>query len=62
MVSKWVEGVEKLAKVAQRYPQAVYAGPVKCFQAEWQYLCRVKPGVATHLAPVEETLRIGGMR
>ena len=26
MVSKWVGGVEKLAKVDQRYPQAAYAG------------------------------------
>ena len=57
MVSKWVGGVEKLAKVAQRYPQAAYAGLVNCLQAEWQYLCRVEPGVGTHLAPVEAALR-----
>ncbi|WP_460986704.1 hypothetical protein, partial [Staphylococcus aureus] len=49
--------MEKLAKVAQRYPQAAYAGMVNCLQAEWQYLCRVEPGVGTHLAPVEDALR-----
>ena len=57
MVTKWVGGVERLAKVAQRYPQAAYAGLVNCLQAEWQYLCRVEPGVGTHLAPVEDALR-----
>eukprot|EP00804_Cyclotella_cryptica_P014859 CCRYP_020381-RB/>CCRYP_020381-RB protein AED:0.31 eAED:0.31 QI:0/-1/0/1/-1/1/1/0/224 len=57
MVQKWVEGVDKLAKVARRYPQAAYAGLVNCLQAEWQYLCRVEPGVGQHLAPVEAALR-----
>ena len=57
MVQKWVEGVDKLAKVARRYPQSAYAGLVNCLQAEWQYLCRVEPGVGQHLAPVEAALR-----
>ena len=57
MVQKWVAGVDKLAKVARRYPQAAYAGLVNCLQAEWQYLCRVEPGVGQHLAPVETALR-----
>eukprot|EP00804_Cyclotella_cryptica_P030400 CCRYP_008488-RD/>CCRYP_008488-RD protein AED:0.23 eAED:0.23 QI:0/-1/0/1/-1/1/1/0/262 len=57
MVQKWVSGVERLAKVAMRYPQSAYAGLVNCLQAEWQYLCRVEPGVGPHLEPVEEALR-----
>ena len=57
MVQKWVARVDKLAKVARRYPQAAYAGLVNCLQAEWQYLCRVEPGVGQHLAPVETALR-----
>eukprot|EP00804_Cyclotella_cryptica_P017223 CCRYP_013149-RE/>CCRYP_013149-RE protein AED:0.29 eAED:0.33 QI:0/-1/0/1/-1/1/1/0/324 len=40
-----------------RYPQSAYAGLVNCLQAEWQYLCRVEPGVGPHLEPVEEALR-----
>ena len=56
MVWKWVNGVEKLAKVAQKYPQAAYEGLVNCLQAEWQYLCRVEPGVGAHLTPVEDAL------
>mgnify|MGYP006186617991 CR=1 FL=1 len=57
MVQKWVGGVERLAKVALRYPQSAYAGLVNCLQAEWQYLCRVEPGVGPHLEPVEAALR-----
>ena len=38
MVQKWVNGVEKLAKVTQRYPQDAYVGLANCLQAEWQYL------------------------
>eukprot|EP00804_Cyclotella_cryptica_P017895 CCRYP_001275-RA/>CCRYP_001275-RA protein AED:0.09 eAED:0.08 QI:0/-1/0/1/-1/1/1/0/754 len=57
MVQKWVSGVERLAKVAMRYPQSAYAGLVNCLQAEWQYLCRIEPGVGPHLEPVEEALR-----
>lgn len=30
MVQKWVVGVDKLANVAQRYPQAAYTGLVNC--------------------------------
>ena len=30
---------------------------VWCLQAEWQYLCRVCPGVGEHLRPIEEALR-----
>ena len=57
MVQRWVNGVEKLAKVARRYPQTAYVGLVNCLQAEWQYLCRVEPGVGAHLTPVEDALR-----
>eukprot|EP00804_Cyclotella_cryptica_P019798 CCRYP_009693-RA/>CCRYP_009693-RA protein AED:0.29 eAED:0.30 QI:0/0/0/1/0/0.14/7/0/1059 len=50
-------GLEAGIEVARRYPQAAYAGLVNCLQAEWQYLCRVEPGVGQHLAPVEAALR-----
>ena len=56
-VDKWVEGVKALARVAWRYPQTAYAGLVWCLQAEWQYLCRVLPGVGEHLRPIEVALR-----
>ena len=56
-VEKWVAGVEALARVAWRYPQTAYAGLVWCLQAEWQYLCRICPGVGEHLRPIEVALR-----
>ncbi len=56
MVQKWVASIEKLARVAGRYPQSAYAGLVNCLQAEWQYLCRVEPDVGHHLAPLEDAL------
>ena len=42
-VAKWVEGVEALAKVAVRFPQAAYTGFAHCLQAEWQYLSHCVP-------------------
>ena len=57
-VAKWVDGVNSLARVAWRYPQTAYAGLVWCLQAEWQYLCRVCPGVGPHLQPIEDALRL----
>ena len=56
-VDKWTQGVKALARVAWRYPQTAYAGLVWCLQAEWQYLCRVCPGVGEHLRPIEEAPR-----
>ena len=56
-VAKWVEGVESLARVSWRYPPVAYAGLVWCLQSEWQYLCRVCPGVGEHLRPIEVALR-----
>ena len=57
MVQKWLDGIDKLARVARRYPQSAYASLVNCLQAEWQYLCQVEPDVGHHLAPLEDALR-----
>ena len=37
-IQAWVYGVEQLARVARRFPQAAYAGLVKSLQSEWQFL------------------------
>ena len=67
-VAKWVEGVEALAKVAVRFPQAAYTGFAHCLQAEWQYLSRCVPAVGPLLAPIEDAIHdklipalLGGM-
>jgi hypothetical protein len=56
-VVDWVEGVKKLAMVAERYPQSAYAGFTQSLQAEWQYICRCVPGAGQHLEPVETAIR-----
>jgi predicted translin family RNA/ssDNA-binding protein len=38
---KWSDRVGELSKVAERYPQAAYAGMMKSLQQEWQFLQRV---------------------
>ena len=56
-IQKWVRGVDTLAGVARRFPQAAYIGLTQCLQAEWQYLCRVEPDVGPSLQPIEEAIR-----
>mmetsp|Transcript_37593 Transcript_37593/g.78738 ORF Transcript_37593/g.78738 Transcript_37593/m.78738 type:complete len:434 (+) Transcript_37593:218-1519(+) len=57
MVSKWVQGVEALAKVARKYSQSAFYGFSQSLQAEWQYVCRCVEGVEEHLQPVEEAIQ-----
>ena len=42
--------------MARKYPQSAYVGLTQCLQAEWQYVCRVDPGVGPLLQPVEDAL------
>ena len=55
-MAKWVEGVEALAKVAVRFPQAAYTGFTHCLQAEWQYLSRCVPVGGPLLTSIEEAI------
>ena len=54
----WEQGVKALVHVALRYPHTAYAAFVFSLQAEWQHLCRLCPSAETHLAPVEEAIRL----
>lgn len=56
-VAVWVAAVETFAKLAPKYPQAVYTCYTICLQGEWQYLCRTTPGIAHLLEPLERALR-----
>ncbi len=40
----WTDGIKELALVAERYPQAAYAGLQKSLQQEWQFLQHVTNG------------------
>ena len=56
-VTTWVSAIEVLAKLAVKYPQAVYAGYTFCLQGEWQFLCRCTPGIAHLMQPMEHAIR-----
>ena len=56
-VVNWVEGVERLARVAKRFPQSAYTGLTRSLQMEWRYLQRVLPEAGKHFRPIEEAIR-----
>jgi hypothetical protein len=56
MIADWVFGIEQLASVAKRFPQAAYAGLAKSLQTEWQYLQRVLPHAGGSFRPIEAAL------
>ena len=56
-IQAWVYGVEQLARVARRFPQAAYAGLVKSLQSEWQFLQRVLPDNGTAFQRIEKAIR-----
>jgi len=55
-IQQWILGIQRLAKVAPRFPQTAHAGLSKSLQHEWQYLQRVVPNVGPALAPIEAAL------
>ena len=56
MVEQWVHGVEVLARIAGKYPQAAYHGFATSLQAEWQYMSRAVPGLGDYLQPIEDAI------
>ncbi len=38
LVAKWVDAVETLSTIPERYPQTAYAGFTFCLQNQWQYV------------------------
>ena len=56
-VAFWAEAIERMAQVAHRYPQSVYAGYTSCLQGEWQYLSRTTPDIAHLYEPLERQIR-----
>ena len=52
----WVAAIRELSKVAERFPQAAYAGLSKSLQHEWQFLQRVTKGLSNEFRDVEKAL------
>ena len=57
MIDTWVHGVQKLAKVATRFPQTAFAGLSKSLQSEWTYVTRVTREVGPQFQPVEDAIQ-----
>ena len=55
-IQEWVAGIEKLARIATRYPQSAYAALTKSLQMQWQHTQRVNPSCSAKLAPLEHAL------
>jgi hypothetical protein len=53
----WVDSIKELAMVAERYPQAAYAGLQKSLQQEWQFLQRVTEGLSKEFQDIEQALQ-----
>ncbi len=51
-----MHAIRELAKVAERFPQAAYAGLQKSLQHEWQFLQRVTKGLGNEFSDVEQAL------
>ncbi|KAL7477593.1 hypothetical protein ACHAW6_004462 [Cyclotella cf. meneghiniana] len=56
-IESWVQGVNKLAAIATRFPHSAYVGLVSCLATEWQYACRVIPDIGPLLAPIKHAIR-----
>ena len=55
-VEGWAESVKKLAGVARKHLQSVYAILQKSLQQEWAFVQRVTPGIGNEFGPVEEEI------
>ncbi len=53
----WVDSIKELAMVAERYPQAAYAGLQKSLQQEWQFLQHVTEGLGNQFQDIKQALQ-----
>jgi muconolactone delta-isomerase len=52
----WANAIAELALVADRYPQAAYAGLQKSLQTEWQFLQQVTNGLGNKFLEIKKRL------
>jgi hypothetical protein len=52
----WANAILELTLVADRYPQAAYAGLQKSLQAEWQFLQQLTDGLGNEFLEIEKRL------
>ena len=56
-VSKWIEDVNDLSKIAKEEPQVAYSAYTKALCMRWGFLQRTIPNTKEFFAPLEETIR-----
>lgn len=55
-VTKWVDLINSLTKIAVQQPQAAYTALTRSVQCEWQYLQRTIEGCGVWFEPIEKVL------
>ena len=55
-VQDFVEEIENLSKIADRYPQSAYAALTQCIMGKWRYIMRTIEGVETLFQPLEDVI------
>ncbi|EJK55331.1 hypothetical protein THAOC_24945, partial [Thalassiosira oceanica] len=53
----WCTSLRALAEIAKTHPQSAHAAFTFCLQHKWMYMCRVIPGIAQLLEPLERVIR-----
>ena len=56
-VGGWCTSLRALAEIAKTHPQSAHAAFTFCLQHKWMYMCRVIPGIAQLLEPLERVIR-----
>ncbi len=55
-VSKWIEGIDKLAEIAESQPHAAYSAYVHGYQHKFHYFLRILDDIEEELRPLDEVI------
>ena len=55
-VEEFVEEIENLSKIAERYPQSAYAAFSHCIVGKWRYMMRTMKDIDTLFQPLEDAI------
>ena len=58
LVSKWIEQVSMLSKIALYEPHAAYSAFVGCIRHKFAFYMRTLPEIKTYLEPLEEKIKL----
>ena len=55
-VTKWVEDVNELSRIAKDEPQAAYSCYINAISRRWSYFQRTIPGISAYFQPLEDEI------